>query len=97
MKVAFDIDDTLWKIRKYEGGFDQVPDYGLIGVVHWFSQNGDDVIFWSAGGIDYAEKIITKLGLNDLGRVIEKGSIKVDIAFDDCETELGIVDVRVNR
>lgn len=38
-----------------------------------------------------------KLGLDEYGEVIEKGSVKVDIAFDDAETKLGKVDVRVNR
>lgn len=95
MRVAFDIDDTLWKVRKKQ--LDQVPDYGLIGVVQWFYNNGDDVFFWSAGGVDYATQIIRKLGLDEYGWVIEKGSQKMDIAFDDCETNLGIVDVRVRR
>lgn len=97
MTIAFDIDDTLWKIRAEEGFMDQVPDYDLIQVLRWFVQNGDTIYFWSAGGTDYCQTIVTKLGLDDLGTVIEKGSIKVDIAFDDQETNLGTVDVRVNR
>jgi hypothetical protein len=95
--IAFDIDDTLWKIRAYEGGGDQIPDYDLIQVLRWFAANGDTIYFWSAGGCDYCQTIVTKLGLDELGTVIEKGSIRVDIAFDDCETDLGIVDVRVQR
>lgn len=97
MKVAFDIDDTLWKVRNFEGHFDQIPDYDLIQVVRWFWKNGDEVIFWSAGGMDYCEKIVTKLGLNSYGVVMEKASFKPDIAFDDCETNLATVDVRVKR
>lgn len=95
MRVAFDIDDTLWKVREKQ--LDQVPDYDLIQLVRWFAGNGDEVFFWSAGGVDYATQIIRKLGLDELGTVIEKGSIKVDIAFDDQETNLGIVDVKVRR
>jgi hypothetical protein len=95
MRVAFDIDDTLWKVREKQ--LDQVPDYDLIAVVRWFYNNGDDVFFWSAGGVDYATQIIRKLGLDEYGWVIEKGSQLVDIAFDDQETKLGIVDVKVQR
>lgn len=103
MKVAFDIDDTLWKCtypyneklgRKY---LKQVPDYDLIQVVRWFAGNGDEVYFWSSGGTDYCQLIIGNLGLNDLGKVVVKGSIHPDIAFDDQETMLAKVDVQVRR
>jgi hypothetical protein len=110
LKVCWDIDDTIWKIQKIDNPagryramtanneyIEQVPDYDLIGVVRWFYQNGDKVYFWSAGGIDYAQMVVNKLGLAHMGKVVEKGSFKPDIAFDDCETNLGKVDVRVNR
>ena len=96
MKIAFDLDDTIWKVR-YRPRLEQVPDFDLIQVVRWFHGNGDEVFFWSAGGVDYCQQIINKFGLDDYGKVVEKGSFKPDIAFDDCETNLGIVDVRVNR
>lgn len=95
MKVAFDIDDTLWKIRAEQR--DQVPDYDLIQVVRWFHKNGDEVYFWSAGGMDYCQTIVTRLGLDEYGTVADKGSFKPDIAFDDVEAYLGIVTVKVNR
>ena len=104
MKVAFDIDDTIWKIdRKHKI---QVPDYDLIQVLRWFANNGDEVFVWSAGGQDYAQTIVDKLGLTDLVEVIPKiSSAKIlekryegmDIAFDDCETNLAKVDQRVKR
>ena len=117
MKVAFDIDDTLWKIEKYEcpiiclkqhdhNNFRQVPDYDLIAVLRWFANNGDEVFVWSAGGVDYAQTIVDRLGLTSLVTVIPKiSSAKqlqkryegMDIAFDDCETNLAKVDVRVKR
>ena len=120
MKIAFDIDDTLWKIEKVHdccarktdatcvGGtkFRQVPDYEIIQVLKWFYNNGDDVYVWSAGGLDYAQTIVDKLGLSEMVTVIPKkapgadyqGSIDdIDIAFDDQDTELGKVDVRVKR
>lgn len=95
IKVAFDIDDTLWKIRVDQR--DQVPDYDIIQVLRWFAKNGDEIYFWSAGGMDYCQTIINKLGLDELGTVVEKGSFKPDIAFDDCEAYLGQVTVRVQR
>lgn len=95
MKIAFDIDDTLFKIRLDKK--DQVPDFELLQVLRWFHQNGDDVYVWSAGGIDFANRFVTKMGIDDIVTVIRKGSIKVDIAFDDMETNLATVDVKVNR
>lgn len=95
--VAFDIDDTLWKVRVRGNKGDQIPDYDLIQVLRWFYENGDKVIVWSAGGIDYALKIAEKLGIDEMVTVVEKGSIKTDIAFDDRETKLGKVDIQVKR
>ncbi len=101
-KIAFDIDDTLYKIRKEER--DQVPDYDLIQVLRWFYNNGDNVYVWSAGGIDYAKTIVKKLGLDRMVTVIPKVALgddsnphQIDIAFDDCETKLAKVDIRVKR
>lgn len=95
MKVAFDLDDTIWKVRISKK--DQIPDFDLIQVVRWFYNNEDEVFFWSAGGVEYCETIIKRLGLDDYGKVVRKGSFKPDIAFDDAETNLATVDVRVNR
>lgn len=105
MKIAFDVDDTIYKIdhNNPEGG--QIPDYDLIGVLRWFYENGDDVYVWSAGGVDYAKQIVRKLGLQKyVHSVIPKVKLgddsnpyKIDIAFDDCETKLAKVDVLVKR
>lgn len=95
MKIAFDVDDTLWAYRSRYN--DQVPDYDLIQVLRWFAQNGDDVIVWSGAGVQYAQQIVTKLGLDGLVRVIGKGDEEVDIAFDDMDASLGRVDIKVNR
>lgn len=96
LKVAFDIDDTLWKIR--ENHQDQVPDYPLIQVLLWFVSNGDKVFVWSAGGVDYAKSIVKRLGLDDVVEVIMKEKRDdIDIAFDDAETNLGKVDVPIKR
>jgi len=95
IKIAFGIDDTLYKIRLDKR--DQIPDYDLIQVLRWFHRNGDDVYVWSAGGIDYAKTFVRKLGLDDLVTVVAKGSFIPDIAFDDCETDLAKVDIRIER
>lgn len=95
MKIAFDLDDTIYKVNVRKAN--QIPDYDLIQVVRWFYANGDEVFFWSAGGVDYCQTIIDKFGLDEYGKVVVKGSFKPDIAFDDAETGLAIVDIRVNR
>ncbi len=107
MRVAFDIDDTLWEvIRNKESKMYgmQVPDHDLIQVLRWFYKNGDDVFVWSAGGLDYAQQIVEKIGLADMVTVIRKVALhdpsnphKIDIAFDDEETKLAKVDVIVKR
>lgn len=109
-RIAFDIDDTLWKIEKYRQcpehcvlrhiheQWHQVPDYDLIQVLRWFHKNGDEVYVWSAGGVDYARDIVWKLGLDKMVTVIEKGKARgLDIAFDDEDTKLAVVDIKVNR
>lgn len=105
MKIAFDIDHTLWKIVK---GADQkahqVPDYDLIQVLRWFHANGDEIFIWSAGGVDYAKMIANKLGLDTLVTVIPKGiygepesGLKMDLCFDDEEVKLASVNILIKR
>ncbi len=96
--IAFDIDNTLAKIVLQDGKQCQIPDYDLIQVLRWFVKNGDKVYVWSAGGIDYAKTWIYKLGLCDYVKVIPKmRHSKMDIAFDDCETNLAKIDIIVKR
>ena len=102
IKVAFDIDDTIWKCRyKTADGrvrMDQVPDYDIIQLVKWFYNNGDEVYFWSAGGVDYCETVIMNLGLDDYGKVIEKKiGQDIDISFDDNKVELAKTNIQVRR
>lgn len=108
VRIVFDIDDTLWKIERDEEGkmLRQVPNYDLISVLRWFHNNGDKVFVWSAGGADYAQTIVDKLGLSKLvtvitkinsAKLLEKRYEGMDIAFDDCETNLAKVDIRVQR
>jgi hypothetical protein len=98
MKVVFDIDDTLWKIVGKAPNFRQVPDYDLIAVLRWFYQNGDRVFVWSAGGTDYAQTVVDKLGLTEMVKVVQKNSeLKPDLTFDDQAMTLGNVNIRVRR
>lgn len=104
-QIAFDIDGTIWKIVKgADGKLCQVPDYDLIQVLRWFHNNGDKVYIWSAGGIDYAQTIANKLGLDTMVEVISKGmygdpnsGIKIDLCFDDEKVKLATTNIRVKR
>jgi len=98
MNIAFDIDDTLYKVMGEGINLYQAPDYNLIQVLLWFYNNGDNVFVWSAGGIDYARQIVHKLGLDNMVQVIEKQEEpNMDITFDDQEVNLGLINIRVNR
>jgi hypothetical protein len=106
MKIAFDIDGTLWKIRIYKTNGtvvgDQVPDFDLIQVLRWFVANGDEVYVWSAGGTQYAQHIVDKLGLSEFVTVITKNITAsnhhdIDLTFDDEKVSLARTNVRVRR
>lgn len=94
MKIAFDVDDTLI-IPSVVTGARDVPNYGTIAMFKWFEAQGCEMIIWSGSGIDWATTWAEKLGLT--ARIIVKGSEPVDIAFDDCDVELGKVNVKVKR
>lgn len=87
-KIAFDIDGTLMV-----GGTYQTPNFRVLDVLRWFISNGDQVFVWSGGGVEYAEQIVRKLGLNV--SVIRKGSEKMDVSFDDEEVNLASVNIKV--
>ena len=82
----------------------QVPDFDLIQVVRWFIENDHQVFFWSGGGIDYSQMIIDKLGLTNKVKALPKVKLgdksnphNIDIAFDDEETNLAKVNIKVKR
>ncbi|RLB67638.1 MAG: hypothetical protein DRH08_03155 [Deltaproteobacteria bacterium] len=100
INVAFDIDDTIWKIN--EPMRRQEPDYKLINVLLWFVENGDNVFVWSAGGQDYAKMITAKLGIDQYVKVIHKSDVgvldkRIDLCFDDAEVGLAHTTVLVHR
>lgn len=94
LKIAFDVDDTLIVPGVVTGGRD-TPNYDTIALFKWFEAQGNEMIIWSGSGLDWAKAWSEKLGLN--ARIIVKGSEPVDIAVDDCDVELGTVNVKVRR
>lgn len=103
--VAFDIDHTLWKVVEYQNNGKwmkrQVPDYALGAVLHWFYNNGDKIYVWSAGGVDYAQQIVDKLGFTDMVEIMPKGNWNgrphIDLCFDDEDVELARTNIQVKR
>jgi hypothetical protein len=96
MKIAFDVDDCLL-IPSVASGFDRdTPNYETIALYKWFQSQGHLMIIWSGSGIDWAKTWAEKLGLT-ADNFPPKGAYRVDIAFDDCDVDLGTVNVRVKR
>lgn len=90
--IAFDVDDTL--IKKTAHG-DDAPNYEVIRTLMFFYFIGCPIYVWSGGGIDYAEHWCRKLGIWGMVSVIQKGSIKPDIVFDDEEVTLGVINIKI--
>lgn len=92
IKIAFDVDGTL--IRKSPKGED-VPRLEILLYLSFYHIVGDCEIFvWSGSGIEYANRWVEKLGLQDV-TVVAKGSFIPDIAVDDEEVTLGKVNLKV--
>lgn len=94
MRIAFDVDDTLIK-HNHSG--ESVPKWETIDVMRYFALNTDaEIIVWSGSGVDYAQRWTEKLGIDHyVDKVIPKGSIVVDIAFDDQVVNLGNANVKI--
>jgi len=90
IKVCFDIDGTLihqgWQKE-------DTPRYEIVDLFHHFERLGCDMYAHSGGGIDYCQRWIEKLGLT--AKVVEKGSLKADITFDDMPVTIGKVNIKV--
>lgn len=96
MRIAFDVDDTLL-IPSVASGFGRdTPNYETIAIYQWFQNQGHTMIIWSGSGIDWAITWAEKCGLKADEFPI-KGSVPVDIAFDDMDVKLGTVNVKVKR
>lgn len=90
MKIAFDVDGTL--IHQI-GEKEDTPRYEIISLFKTLEKLGNEMYIWSGGGVDYAQRWSEKLGLT--AKVVEKGSFKPDMAVDDMDVELGIVNLKV--
>ena len=100
MKIAFDIDGTLWLTNHKEGK--EEPNRLLLEVLRWFVANGDEVYLWSSGGVEYAKEIAGKLGVKEMVKFIEKPDFgghhpDMDLAFDDVEKNLAKTNILVKR
>ncbi len=94
MIVAFDVDLTL--IDK-----NNKINYNTLDLMRWFINNNDRVIVWSGGGIDWAERWVRHLGLQDKVQVAMKTqenakALGIDIAVDDEFVTLGKVNIKIN-
>lgn len=97
MRVAFDVDDTLI-IPSVATGLDRdTPNYETIALYKWFQSQGHYMIIWSGSGIDWAKNWADKLGLVPNEIRVKQKSEDVDIAFDDCDVNLGKMNIRVKR
>ena len=83
--ICFDVNGTLVSERG--------PRYEIIQILLTLKSLGHEVFVWSAGGADYAEEWVQRLGLGV--PALMKGQIHPDIAVDDGERGLGTVDLRV--
>jgi hypothetical protein len=97
MKLAFDVDDTLIIPSVANGSGENIPNHEVIAVYRFFQEQGHHMIIWSGSGIDWATRWAEKLGLfpDEIRR--KQKSEDVDIAFDDCDVDLGTVNVKVRR
>lgn len=96
MRIAFDVDDTLIVPRVATGLAYEVPNYDTVGIYKWFQAQGHTMIIWSGSGVDWAKTWAQKLGI-EADEYPRKGEVHVDIAFDDCDVKLGVVNVKVKR
>jgi hypothetical protein len=95
--IAFDVDDTLIVPAVATGLQVDTPNYENIALYKWFQSQGNYMIIWSGGGIDYAKRWAEKLGLKYDEICIKEKNENVDIAVDDCEVDLAKVNIRVKR
>jgi hypothetical protein len=97
LNIAFDIDDTLI-IPSVATGLDRdTPNYENISIYKWFQSQGHNMILWSGSGIDWAKTWGEKLGLIPFEVRKKEKSEDIDLAFDDCDVDLGKINIKVKR
>jgi hypothetical protein len=97
MKVAFDVDDCLIIPGVAIESKRDIPNYGTILVYKWLQLQGCEMVVWSGSGLDWAATWAEKLGLDPCEVRIKQKSDDIDIAFDDCDVNLGKVNIKVKR
>lgn len=97
MKIAFDIDDTILIPSVASGFGNDTPNYETIVILKWFQDQGHEIVLWSGSGVDWAKKWGEKFGLQPFEVRPKQKSEDIDIAFDDCDVDLGKVNVKVKR
>jgi len=82
--VAFDVDGTLIDAN-------DKPRADVVAMLMHHYQQGDKVIVWSGGGVDYARTWVNRLCLGKyVYRVLPKGrGYDVDLTYDDQIVTLG--------
>ncbi len=97
MTIAFDIDDTLIVPSVVTGMDRDTPNYDNIAIFKWFQTQGHEMFLWSGSGTDWATTWGEKLGLRPFKVLIKEKNDAIDIAFDDCDVDLGKVNIKVKR
>ena len=90
IKIVFDVDGCL--IHQI-GEKEDTPRHDVIQLFLLLEKFGCDMYIHSGGGLDYARRWRDKLGLN--AKIVEKGSVFADLAFDDENVKLGKVNIKV--
>lgn len=88
IKVAFDVDGTLI-------GYDGIVQDDVVELLHHFLKLGCDVHVWSGGGLAYVRGTCERLGIDKKVKMVTKGAIVPDIAFDDQDVTLGKANIKV--
>ena len=96
-KIAFDIDDCLIVPRVVTGLDRETPNYETVALYKWFQAQGYTMVLWSGSGMDWATTWGEKLGLQPFECRPKQKSDDIDIAFDDCDVDLGKVNIKVKR
>ncbi len=97
MRIAFDIDDTLIIPSVATGLEKNIPNYETISIYRWFKSQGHYMIIWSGSGVKWAKQWSSQLGLSPDEIRVKQKSNDVDLTFDDCDIDLGKVNIKVKR
>jgi hypothetical protein len=95
--IAFDVDDTLIIPSIATSSDIDTPNYETIALFRWFQAQGNRMIVWSGGGVDYAKMWANKLGLFPCEIRVKQKTDDIDIAFDDCDVDLSKINIKVKR